>query len=358
MSRVLNAAERYTPCPDLWCITAYFNPAHYRTRRANYETFAAPLRAAGIPLLTVECAFGDDPFDLPPGPEVLHLRGRDVLWQKERLINLGVCLLPPQAAKVAWLDNDILFTNPDWAVRTAARLDEVALVQPFERSFRMKQGYRSAMGDEYNVESFAKVTSRDSQGLYAGAFHSHGHTGFAWAARRGLLARYGLYEALLNGVGDHYMAHVMMGDLASLCMENLQQVPRTAVISQQAAKRKFLVGLREAIPRKWKRLFYRLPGMSRSTEPLWTHFRSWAQPMAEATDGRIGWTPGEVLHLWHGDGVTNRGHDQGWLEMSRQRFDPEVDIRIGPSGCLEWASDKPALHRWAKAFFKNRLEDG
>ncbi|WP_129677916.1 hypothetical protein [Candidatus Chloroploca sp. Khr17] len=125
MMNRLHPAPAYTPCADLWCVTAYFNPAHYRTRPANYARFAAPLRAAGIPLLTVECAFGDDPFELPPGPDVIQVQARDVLWQKERLINLGVSHLPPQAQKVAWLDGDILFTNPDWAVETAALLDAV-----------------------------------------------------------------------------------------------------------------------------------------------------------------------------------------------------------------------------------------
>ena len=44
----------------------YFNPAGYRSKRRNYDVFRERIDAAGIPLVTVECAFGNRPFDLPP----------------------------------------------------------------------------------------------------------------------------------------------------------------------------------------------------------------------------------------------------------------------------------------------------
>ncbi len=98
-------------------MTTYYNPARYQTKRANYERFAAPIRAAGIPFVTIECAFGDEAFELGAGPNVIQVRGRDVMWMKERLINLAISQLPPHVTKVAWLDADILFDNPAWAVR-------------------------------------------------------------------------------------------------------------------------------------------------------------------------------------------------------------------------------------------------
>ncbi|MCB0136340.1 MAG: hypothetical protein KDD75_14640, partial [Caldilineaceae bacterium] len=139
-------APAYSPCTDLWAITTYYNPAGYRIKRANYERFAAPIRAAGIPLVTIECAFGAEPFELPPGPQVIQVRGRDVMWVKERLINLAIARLPAHVTKVAWLDADILFTNPDWAKQTAALLDKWPLVQPQERVGRMERGQLTFAG--------------------------------------------------------------------------------------------------------------------------------------------------------------------------------------------------------------------
>ena len=69
-------------------------------------------------------AFGDAPFDLPAGPDVIQVRGPDVLWQKERLLNIAVSRLPARARKVAWLDGDLLFADPDWAGETARLLDD------------------------------------------------------------------------------------------------------------------------------------------------------------------------------------------------------------------------------------------
>jgi hypothetical protein len=187
---MIEPALTYTPCPDLWGVTAYFNPAHYRTRRANYAHFAAPIRAAGIPLLTVEHAVGDAPFELPPGPDVLQVRGPDVLWQKERLINLGVAHLPPDAARIAWLDGDIRFTNPDWAVTTARLLDDYPVVQPFARAIRLRRGCLVADGTESAADSFAATVACAPDTLQRGTFYAHGHTGFAWAGRREWLAQY------------------------------------------------------------------------------------------------------------------------------------------------------------------------
>lgn len=122
-------AERYRPCDELVVVTCYFNSSGFRTRRETYDRFAVSIRGAGLKLLTVERAFGEADFTLPSGPDCMRVRSRDVLWQKERLINLAVASLPAAAEKIAWLDCDVLFSNPDWAVQTAALLDEVPIVQ-------------------------------------------------------------------------------------------------------------------------------------------------------------------------------------------------------------------------------------
>src|SRR5262245_14756207 len=97
---------------DLWVVTAYFNPAGFRSRRRNFDLFRERIAAAGLPLVAVECSFDGRPFELPPGPGVRHLLGRDVMWQKERLLNVAIAGLPAECRKVAWLDADVLFENP------------------------------------------------------------------------------------------------------------------------------------------------------------------------------------------------------------------------------------------------------
>jgi hypothetical protein len=357
MADRIHPALHYTPCPDLWCITAYFNPAQYRTRPANYARFAAPLREAGIPLLTVECAFGDDPFELPPGPDVVQVRARDVLWQKERLINLGVAHLPPQATQVAWLDGDILFTNPDWAVATAALLDTAVVAQPFARAIRLAQGEDSAPLASAGHESFAAVWQRDRSLVHVGGLDVHGHTGFAWAARRDLLAQHGLYEAFITSNGDHFLAHAFAGDFASCCVQSVRQGSRLSHVSRRTRRGRLGPLLRRILPRPMRRALHYLPGVRQPNNPYWEHFLAWGEPVAAQVGGRIGCTPGALLHLWHGD-MENRQAGVGRQLLHEQGFDPVRDLRVGPTGCLEWATDQPRLRRWLPEFFRQRREDG
>src|SRR4051812_27266124 len=86
----------------LWAITTYFNPMRYQRRQSNYHQFRKNLKA---PLLTVELAYGTD-YDLrAEDAEILvHLRTRDILWQKERLLNLALQNLPSSCRNVVCVD--------------------------------------------------------------------------------------------------------------------------------------------------------------------------------------------------------------------------------------------------------------
>src|SRR5919204_6369439 len=113
---------------DLWAITSYFNPMGYRRKLANFKVFREHLT---IPLVAVELAYGRD-FELGASEAeiIVQLRGGDVLWQKERLLNLALQALPASCRKVAWLDCDLVFASPDWAERTSQLLEQFMLVQP------------------------------------------------------------------------------------------------------------------------------------------------------------------------------------------------------------------------------------
>ena len=101
-----------TPASDFWAITSYFNPAGYGSRRANYRHFRKHL---GVPLVAVELSF-DGNFELTEGDAeiLIQLTGGDVMWQKERLLNLALEALPPECDKVMSIDCDVIFTDPDW----------------------------------------------------------------------------------------------------------------------------------------------------------------------------------------------------------------------------------------------------
>lgn len=63
-------------------ITTYFNPTHDRSRLDNHNTFRDRLE---VPLLTIECIFGANEFELE-GRGIVRARSNSLLWQKERLV--------------------------------------------------------------------------------------------------------------------------------------------------------------------------------------------------------------------------------------------------------------------------------
>ena len=307
---------RYACPPDLGVVTSYFNPCGYRGRAANFERFVEPIRAAGIPLVIVEACFEGQGATLPDHHRTLRVKARDVMWQKERLLDLGTGWLPGLCTKVAWLDADVLFEDEGWATATSERLETAVVVQPFAEVVRLSRGALApCQGDEV-YESFGAVYVNRPEELALGKFERHGHTGFAWAARRDLLARHGFYDACIAGSGDHMMAHAFAGDAGSACIARM---------------------------------------VGRSGRHL-AHFRRWSRRIHEDASARLSFTPGRLLHLWHGT-TENRRYAQRNKELFDLAFDPEQDVRISDTGCWEWASDKPALHAWARRYFVERKED-
>ncbi|MGH9765711.1 MAG: hypothetical protein ACREDR_16890, partial [Blastocatellia bacterium] len=210
----------YKYAPQLWVVTSYYNPMVYKRRRYNYDIFSRAIRQSGIPMLTVECAFNDEGYNLPESYDVVRVRSQSLLWQKERLINLAATWLPSTCRYVAWLDCDILFTNSNWARDTIELLNRFQLVQLFETCNRLPES--NSTSDRGDVcPSFVSVTQRE--GFVTGKFQLHGHTGYGWAARRELLDRYGLYEYGIAGSGDHYIAHAAYGDFFSPCIRLMMQ---------------------------------------------------------------------------------------------------------------------------------------
>jgi hypothetical protein len=72
---------------------------------------------------------------------------------------------------------------------------------------------------------------------------------------------------------------------------------------------------------------------------------------------KVGYVPGILLHLWHGD-MDNRRYVLRNQELALFEFDPASDIRLGPEGCWEWNSPKSELHIWAVNYYYQRKEDG
>jgi hypothetical protein len=308
--------QPYVCPPHFSVITSYFNPSHYRTKRANYEIFRRSMELSGVPCITVECVFPGAEPDFAESDCVIRIHARDVMWQKERLLNVALGRLPNDCEMVAWLDCDVLFANPNWALEAASELQQHAVAQLFSDAVRLPKGSLWGVGGDC-WESFASVLKRTPNVLLEGDFARHGHTGFAWAARRELLSKHRLYDSCIAGSGDHMMAHAFAGDWKGRCIDR--------IVGHENEHR--------------------------------AHFENWARSVYRDVRARVSVVGGTLFHLWHGD-TDKRRYVLRNRELASFAFDPESDLRIGDSGAWEWASGKSAMHNWAVEYFSQRCEDG
>jgi hypothetical protein len=310
------AGDPYVPASDLCVIVPFFNPCHSAWRRDNFTTLAQTLNSSGVEWRAIECVFGNRQPELPEDGHVRGIRSESVLWQKERLVNAALRDLPDQFTKIAWIDGDVVFSNSRWICDTSDALETLAVVQPFETAVRLPANASRLPPDEDHVGevSFAAMFRERTGTVEGHDYWAHGHTGFAWAARREWLEHTGLYEACLSGTGDHLMAHSFVGTWECPCM------------------------------------FERMrPG------PRWQHYSSWSRDVYRLIRSRVGSVPGTVMSMWHGkETVRNDGYYRADHRLDDLGFDPYRDVAPHASGALEWVSAKPLLRQWALDYFQMR----
>lgn len=307
----------------VWGITSYFNPAAYRSRLANYRAFHERL---AVPLMTVELAFDGD-FQLGPddADALLQIRGRDVMWQKERLLNVALSRLPNDCTAVAWLDCDVILERDDWPQRALAALDDHVLVQPFDHAYELPRDVLPTDVPRSELEpgqpSFARQLAEGAltHGVLE-AWRVNGdrttlRDGYAWVGRRDVLQRHGFYDARVTGGSTRDLACAALGAFDPL----IDGRPMTD------AQRE--------------------------------HLLCWARSFYASVQGRIGCLEGAVYHLWHGD-LEDRRYTVRHTELLSHDFDPSRDIALDEAGCWRWNSDKPDLHAHVREFFAVRREDG
>ena len=307
---------------NFWAITSYFNPVGYQRRLQNYRTFRQCL---AVPLVTVELSFNGR-FQLEHGDaEILvQIPSADIMWQKERLLNVALRSLPESCEKIAWVDCDIIFANNDWAGLASKALEKFPLLHLFHERHEVPRDsptdelgswdayptsqsvvYRMAVGEAAPEEVYVSgnpLKRRSSAGL-------------AWASRRDVLDEHGFYDALIVGSGDR----------AILCAA-LGESNRFALASEMNARRA-------------------------------EHYLLWAKSYFNRVRGCVGYIPGHVFHLWHGD-LNDRRQRERHQQLAQFDFDPFIDISLDTSGVWRWNSDKQDLHAFVRRYFESRNEDG
>jgi hypothetical protein len=146
------------------------------------------------------------------------------------------------------------------------------------------------------------------------AGYTFAHPGYAWAATRQALEwTGGLIETAPLGAADHHMALALIGRV------------------------------RESVP----------SGVSDGyIGPL----LAWQARASQHIAGNISYVPGTIEHSWHGS-KNKRAYVDRWNILTRNGFDPSVDLKKNIWGVYELAGNKPRLAHDIDRYFRSRDED-
>lgn len=275
------------------------------------------MKRQGVNLMTVECAFGDDEFEIPSSPTVHHVRAKSVMWQKERLVNYAVSKLPAECKYYGWLDCDIIFTQDNWVSQTIERLQKANIVQLFKKVIYLPQGHLEFNGKDkiMQVQSVAwqKVIHNNWLARRKAKQLDFSAPGFAWACQRSFFEDLGgIYDRNIIGSGDTF--------LVDCCLDS-----------------------------------WAIHGFANKfTEPMKKHMMDWAAKL-KAKKPVINYIPVDIWHLWHGS-LKNRKYMDRHDVILKHNYDPMSDIVL-TGDVYEWNSDKKEFHEDLRQYFYSRKED-
>jgi hypothetical protein len=304
---------------NLYVITPIFNPFNFQSRYRLYRHFARHMADTGVALLTVEAAFGDQPFVVtsPDNPMHVQLRTNQILWHKERMINLGekhLRHLVPDYRALGWFDSDITFANPDWMAEALHKLSHLAVIQPFSTAINL-DAYEDPMWNcPSSFRSFVEGRGFHQEPPLPTSYTYKGHPGLAWCATRAAFEGLGgLLDDGVAGSADTHMSNALKGS-----WDVFLGAPAT-------------------------------PGMRAG-------FDAW-QKRADATvRGQVGFSRGAVLHHWHGHSEA-RGYEKRAGILAFHQFDPATDLVKDHQGLYRWSGNKPRLEDDIRLSLGSRNED-
>jgi hypothetical protein len=261
---------RYQGHPEAVIISCFFNPMNSPYRLAAFKRFYHSIKHLNHSI--VECVIGDAAPQLEESENIQRMRTQTLLWHKESILNQIVAKLPPRFRFVFWIDADVLFQNKRWLVEGVAQLQRCNIIQAFEYCVHLN---RDETEPAFKVDQFRGTVSYPRQRhpqLWRGFcanhvtnrlsadenYDRHGHVGFAWGARREVLANVPLYDRALIGGADHIMAHAAAGQIPHPCIA-----------------KSFTEDLESVL--------------------------AWSNRFHSAVKGKIGYVKGDLYHLWHGD---------------------------------------------------------
>src|ERR1019366_5490896 len=304
------------------------NPVRFQSRYRLYRDFAKHMRHSGVDLYTVECAFGERPFEVTEAANPFHLQLRTQceMWHKENLLNLMIARLPSDWQYVAWIDADVHFVRPDWPTETVQQLQHYDIVQLFAEAHDLRPNQQTFARYRSFASSFNQgIPCQRGAGYYGGTparadpgIAYYHHPGYAWAMRREAFdALGGLLDIAIVGEADWIMARAILGEAAEVLYPGISAGYGQAIL-------------------EWQNRAVR-------------HLRR-----------NLGHVEGTLLHYWHGPKAKRNYWDRCRI-LADSQFDPERHLKRDWQGLYQLVDrgDERSLvlRDGLRNYFRSRNED-
>lgn len=290
------------------------NPCRYQARyRLAREWLKAMEATSHVQVYLVETAFGDRFHEIREemNPRHLGLRNQSPIWIKESMINLGVkYLLPRSWQYLAWVDCDVFFKNPNWALDTLHELQHRPIIQPWQDCIDL--GPRGEILEVHRSFGYI-IANHIRRQRKPGEPYRFGHPGFAWATRRDFWeATQGLMDFAILGSGDHHMATALVNEVD------------TSVHNRMSS------------------------GFKRKCH-------EWQKKAFRACQGNVGYLPNIIEHRFHGS-KKKRYYRERWEILVQHGYDPYEHLSYDSQGLVKLLNQEP-LERAIHDYNLSREED-
>jgi GR25 family glycosyltransferase involved in LPS biosynthesis/GTP:adenosylcobinamide-phosphate guanylyltransferase len=289
--------------PKLAVITTFFNPKNYINLKYNYLKFSEKIKEKAD-LFPIELSFNGDFFI--EDKNVIQINGSEenILWQKERLLNIVLEKLPKEYTNVAWVDCDIIFENENWIDELNEKLKSYKVVQLYEYADRLSKKdevEKVSMSIIKRIDEINKIDINLSLGI----------PGFAWTIRRECIDKIKFLDTQIIGGGDSLMFYSFFGI-------------SKGIVSNQMNKEWFDV------------------------------FKKWYNESYNEINCSVSYISGRIKHLYHGE-IINRKYNTRYKLLSENGFDPNIDMKINESGL--WEIKNKNISECLSNYFIDRDED-
>jgi GR25 family glycosyltransferase involved in LPS biosynthesis len=289
--------------PKLAVLTTFFNPKNYINLRYNYLKFSEKIKEKAD-LFPIELSFNDDFFI--EYENVIQIKGTEenILWQKERLLNIALENLPKEYTNVAWVDCDVIFENENWVEEVNEKLKDYKVLHLFENAKRLDENGnidRISKSIIENIKESNKIPTNLNKGI----------TGFGWAIRREDIEKIKFLDTQIIGGADSLMFFSFVG------------------LNNTAFHKK--------MNNEWL-----------------DFYNKWNQISFSNIHSSINNISGDIIHLYHGK-MINRNYNSRYEILSKERFNPILDLIIDNNNL--WKFKNVNISKNLEKYFESRDED-